>query len=89
VVVKWFTGTETDGAHLKTMHQLHEGHFDLTALEEWAQKGFDLRWLSAQDLRRSHSRPSGFDSHESEDAMSFIQKALDDLAGEPSGIVIR
>ena len=47
VVVKWFTGTETDGAHLKTMHQLHEGHFDLTALEEWAQKGFDLRWLKA------------------------------------------
>ena len=47
VVVKWFTGTETDGAHLKTMHQLHQGHFDLTALEEWAQKGFDLRWLKA------------------------------------------
>src|ERR1039457_1315700 len=47
VVVKWFTGTETDGAHLKTMHQLHEGHFDLTAREEWAQKGFDLRWLKA------------------------------------------
>jgi uncharacterized protein YPO0396 len=47
VVVRWFTGTETDGAHLKTMHQFHDGHFDLTALEEWAQKGFDLRWLKA------------------------------------------
>jgi uncharacterized protein YPO0396 len=47
VVIKWFTGTETDGAHLKTMHQLHEGHFDLTALDEWAQRGFDLRWLKA------------------------------------------
>jgi len=47
VVIKWFTGTETDGAHLKTMQQLHDGHFDLTALEEWAQRGFDLRWLKA------------------------------------------
>ena len=45
VVIKWFTGTETDGAHLKTMHQLHDGHFDLTALNEWAQRGFDQRWL--------------------------------------------
>jgi len=45
VVIRWFTGTETDGAHLKTLHQLHDGHFDLTALEEWAQRGFDLRWL--------------------------------------------
>ena len=45
VVIKWFTGTETDGAHLKTMHQLHGGHFDLTALNEWAQRGFDQRWL--------------------------------------------
>ena len=47
VAIKWFTGTETDGAHLKTMHQPHDGHFDLTALDEWAQKGFDLRWLKA------------------------------------------
>lgn len=45
VVIKWFTGTETDGGHLKTMHQLHDGHFDLTALNEWAARGFDLRWL--------------------------------------------
>ena len=44
-VVKWFTGTETDGAHLKTMHQLHDGHFTLTALNEWAKRDFDLRWL--------------------------------------------
>ena len=27
------------------MHQLHDGHFDLTALNEWAQRGFDQRWL--------------------------------------------
>lgn len=45
VVVKWFTGTETDGAHLKTMHQLHDGHFDLTELNDWAGCGFDLGWL--------------------------------------------
>ena len=45
VVIKWFTGTETDGAHLKAMHLLHDGHFDLTALDEWAQRGFDHRWL--------------------------------------------
>jgi uncharacterized protein YPO0396 len=45
VVIKWFASTETDGAHLRTMHQLHEGHFDLTALNEWAQRGFDQRWL--------------------------------------------
>ena len=45
VVVKWFTGTETDGGRLQTMHQLHDGHFTLTTLNEWAARGFDLRWL--------------------------------------------
>ncbi|WP_240759242.1 ATP-binding protein, partial [Phytoactinopolyspora endophytica] len=47
VVVKWFTGAETDGASLKTMHQLHHGHFNLTLMEEWAQRNFDTRWLKA------------------------------------------
>lgn len=45
VVVKWFTGAETDGASLKTMHQLHDGDFDLRAMDEWAGRGFDLRWF--------------------------------------------
>ncbi|WP_162453037.1 ATP-binding protein [Phytoactinopolyspora mesophila] len=45
VVVKWFTGAETDGASLKTMYQLHHGHLDLTVLEEWAQRNFDTRWF--------------------------------------------
>jgi uncharacterized protein YPO0396 len=45
VVVKWFTGAETDGASLKTMYQLHHGHLDLTVLDEWAQRNFDTRWF--------------------------------------------
>jgi len=47
VVVKWFTGSETDGASLKTMYQLHDDRFDLTELEEWAQRQFDTRWYKA------------------------------------------
>ncbi|GAA1119979.1 ATP-binding protein [Nocardiopsis metallicus] len=45
VAVKWFTGTETDGASLKSMFRLHDGHFDLLALNEWAERGFDTAWL--------------------------------------------
>ncbi|MGN9846503.1 ATP-binding protein [Nonomuraea sp. H19] len=50
IVVKWFTGTDNDGSALKTMHLIHDGHFDLTALDGWAhrqQQPFDLRWLKA------------------------------------------
>lgn len=47
VVVKWFTGVETDGASLKTMHQLYEGQFDLTELQAWAEREFDTRWFKA------------------------------------------
>ncbi len=47
VVVKWFAGVETDSASLKTMHQLHDGHFDLQTLRGWAERGFDTRWLKA------------------------------------------
>jgi len=47
VVIRWFPGTETDGAHLRAVHQVHEGHFDLDALDEWAQNRFDIRWLKA------------------------------------------
>jgi uncharacterized protein YPO0396 len=47
VVVRWFTGVETDGAALKPMYQLHDGHFDLTALQGWAEREFDTRWLKA------------------------------------------
>lgn len=47
VVVKWFTGVETDTSSLHTMHQLHDGSFDLTVLQTWAEKGFDSRWLKA------------------------------------------
>lgn len=45
VVVKWFTGVEVDGASLTTMHQIHEGHFDLRELNAWAERGFDTRWF--------------------------------------------
>ncbi|MEV0056165.1 ATP-binding protein [Saccharopolyspora shandongensis] len=45
VVVKWFTGAETDGGSLKTMHQLHQGDFDLRNMEEWAARDFDLSWF--------------------------------------------
>lgn len=39
-VVRWFTGTETDASKLQSMHLVHDGHFDLRALEAWAQNGF-------------------------------------------------
>ncbi|MFC5752585.1 ATP-binding protein [Actinomadura rugatobispora] len=45
VVVKWFSGTETDGSALKSMYRLHDGHFELITLEGWAARGFDTRWL--------------------------------------------
>jgi uncharacterized protein YPO0396 len=47
VAVRWFTGMETDGSALKPMYQLHDGHFDLTALQGWAEREFDTRWLKA------------------------------------------
>ncbi|MEU8377449.1 ATP-binding protein [Micromonospora sp. NPDC048894] len=47
VVVKWFTGTETDGGSLKSLYQLHQGCFSLDVLEEWAARRFDTRWLKA------------------------------------------
>ena len=47
VVVRWFTGVETDGGSLKAMHQLHDGHFHLHSLQAWAERGFDTRWLKA------------------------------------------
>lgn len=47
VVVKWFTGLETDASSLKPMYQLHNGQFELTTLQTWAEKGFDTRWLRA------------------------------------------
>lgn len=45
VTVRWFTGVETDGSALKPMYQLHDGHFDLTALQGWAEREFDIKWL--------------------------------------------
>jgi uncharacterized protein YPO0396 len=45
VVVKWFAGTETDGASLKSMYQLHDGQFSVQLLEEWAARRFDSRWF--------------------------------------------
>jgi uncharacterized protein YPO0396 len=50
VVIKWFTGTETDSSSLRTMHRIHSGHFTLADLDEWAARGFDTRWL-----RSTHS----------------------------------
>ena len=46
VVVKWFAGAETDGPP-KSLYHLYEGHFELTALEGWAERTFDTRWLRA------------------------------------------
>ncbi|MGW6930770.1 ATP-binding protein [Lentzea sp. NPDC054927] len=45
VVVKWFTSAENDGSAMNTMHQLHDGTFDLQALNEWAEREFDTRWF--------------------------------------------
>ena len=39
VVVRWFTGVETDGGSLKAMHQLHDGHFDLRSLQSGRKEG--------------------------------------------------
>ena len=47
VVIRWFPGTETDGGHLRAVHQIHDGHFDLDALNEWAQNRFDIKWLKS------------------------------------------
>jgi uncharacterized protein YPO0396 len=51
VIVKWFTGTETDTASLKTMRQLHAGEFDLQELNQWAREGFDTKALKARHAR--------------------------------------
>jgi uncharacterized protein YPO0396 len=48
-VVRWFTGTEADSAHLQALYIVHEGHFDLRVLEAWAQDGF-----AAASLQREH-----------------------------------
>jgi uncharacterized protein YPO0396 len=47
LVVKWFTGAETDGSSLRSLYHLYEGAFEATVLEEWAARGFDTRWLRA------------------------------------------
>ena len=47
VVVRWFTGVETDGSALKSLYQLHDCHFDLAILQGWAEREFDTRWLKA------------------------------------------
>jgi uncharacterized protein YPO0396 len=52
VVVRWFAGTETDASKLQSMHLVHDGHFDLRALETWAQDGF-----SAARLQQSFPPP--------------------------------
>jgi uncharacterized protein YPO0396 len=51
-VVRWFAGTETDASKLQAMHLVHNGHFDLRALEAWAQDGF-----SAARLQQSFPPP--------------------------------
>ncbi len=52
VVVRWFAGTETDASKLQAMHLVCDGHFDLRALEAWAQDGF-----SAARLQQSFPPP--------------------------------
>ncbi|GIF96570.1 ATP-binding protein [Catellatospora citrea] len=47
VAVKWFTGVDNDSANLKQLHMIIQGQFALTALEGWAERGFDTRWLKA------------------------------------------
>lgn len=54
VIVKWFTGTETDTASLKTMRQLHVGDFDLQELNQWAREGFDTKAFKARHPRASY-----------------------------------
>jgi uncharacterized protein YPO0396 len=45
IVVKWFPGTDTDGASLRTMYHLHDGELVLTVLNEWAERDFDTAWF--------------------------------------------
>lgn len=59
VVIRWFPGTETDGTHLRAVHQVHDGHFDLDALDEWAQNRFDIRWLKSAFPEPLTVYPSG------------------------------
>ncbi len=47
VVVRWFTGAETDSGSLKSIYHVYESAFDLSVLNEWASRGFDTRWLRA------------------------------------------
>ncbi|ANZ39106.1 hypothetical protein BBK82_26560 [Lentzea guizhouensis] len=61
VVVKWFTGAENDGSAMSTMHQLHDGHFDLSELGEWADRKFDTRWFKKE--RPEVRFPSGQEAY--------------------------
>lgn len=58
VVVKWFAGVEADGVAPATMHQIHDGEFDLDELEGWAARRFDTRWFK-QTARPHGLYPSG------------------------------
>lgn len=57
VAVKWFPGSGTDGASLKSWYQIHSGAFDLLDLQEWATAGFDTRGWRAR-----HSGVESFDT---------------------------
>ncbi|MGX6604065.1 ATP-binding protein [Micromonosporaceae bacterium Da 78-11] len=56
VVVRWFSGVENDGSALKPMYQLHDGHFDIGLLREWADREFNTKWL--KDAYPAHYPPS-------------------------------
>jgi uncharacterized protein YPO0396 len=45
VAVRWFPGVDNDSAAMNPMYQLHDGDFDLSQMQGWAERGFDTRWL--------------------------------------------
>ncbi|HZO64730.1 MAG TPA: SbcC/MukB-like Walker B domain-containing protein [Kribbellaceae bacterium] len=47
VAVRWFPGVDNDSAAMNPMYQLHDGDFDLSVMQGWAERGFDTRWLKA------------------------------------------
>jgi uncharacterized protein YPO0396 len=69
-VVRWFTGTETDASKLQAMHLVHDGSFDLRALEQWAQDGY-----STARLQQSFPPPvTAFPKSESEYTALLVRR---------------
>ncbi|MDF0529248.1 SbcC/MukB-like Walker B domain-containing protein [Tsukamurella sp. 8F] len=57
VAVKWFPGSGTDGASLRSWYLLRPGNADLMDLSDWAASGFDSR-----SWRARHPETESFDT---------------------------